>query len=177
MKKLIALTLATAALLSMTGCSKEALDNVSTMIEAGGRDYGDTITNEIGETQKNTFFSTTVNSVDFVNEVGEYYLDDGYEFACVNVTVENIYNMTIPMGYGDFYIKWGEGENDWDGATYKSDLADDIYGEMFDLEKDEDYTATLYFAVPADRSGDLQLVYEELYDDDFVGSTYIINLE
>ncbi len=177
MKKIIAMTLAAAAALSLTGCSKESLDNVSTFIEAGGRDYGNTIINEIGEAQKNTFFISTVEDVDFAAEVGDYYVDEGYEFVCVEVTVENCFTETIPMGYADFYIRWGEGEDEMETPSYADDLAADIYGEEFYLEIGEDYTGTLYFVVPTERSGDLQLVYEELYEDDFIGSTYIIELE
>lgn len=177
MKRIIALTMAAAAVLSLTGCSKENLENVSNFIEAGGRDYGDTITNKIGEAQRNTFFFTTVNDVEFTNEVGDYYVDDGYEFACVDVTVQNCFNQTIPMGYGDFYIRWGEGEEDWDTPAYYDDMSEDAYEYSFELEVGEDYTGVLYFVVPTERADKLQLVYEELYEDDFVGSTYIIELE
>lgn len=176
MKKIIAAALAAAAMLSVTGCA-DGLSNVSTFIEAGGRDYGDTIINKIGEAQRNTFFFTTVNEVNFTNEVGDYYLDDGYEFVCVDVTVKNCYNQIIPMGYSDFYIRWGEGDENWDVPAYYDDLADDAYEYSFELAVGEDYTGVLYFVVPTERDDKLQLIYEELYEDDFVGSTYIIELE
>ncbi len=176
MKRIIATTLTAAAVLSLTGCS-DGLGNISTFIEAGGRDYGDTITNEIGEAQKNTFFITTVNDVEFTNEVGDYYVDDDYEIVCVDVTVENCFSETIPMGYSDFYIRWGEGDENWDTPAYYDDISEDAYEYSFELEVGEDYTGVLYFVIPAERADKLQLVYEELYEDDFIGSTYIINLE
>ncbi len=178
MKKILAAILAAASLLSMCGCSEETKQEVEKFIEAEGREYGKTYTAYIGEAQENTFFSTVVNEVAFKDTVGDYYSEDeNLDFACVNVTVENITKDTIPMACYDFYIRWGTGEDQLANASYAADLADDVYGEMFDLESGKDYTATLYFLVPKDSHDNLQLVYEEYYDDDFVGSTYIINLD
>ncbi len=183
MKKIIAVIAAVAAALSLAGCSKENLDNLSTFVEAGGRDYGDIITNEIGEAQRNTFFVSTVNDVEFMDEVGDYYVDGGYEFVAVDITVKNIFNQSIPMTNGDFYVCWSDTEigwgsdyEDWNGPCEEY-IAEDAYEDDFTLSVGEDYTGTLYFTIPTERSGKLKLVYEELYDDDFVGSTYIINLE
>ncbi len=176
MKRIALIMAAALAALSLTGCSKESLDNISTFVEAGGRDYGDTITSEIGESQKNTFFSTTVNKVEFAQEIGDYYVDEGYEFVLIDTTVINCFSQNIPMGNTDFYIKWGEGEDDWDGPCGDY-IAENAYKDEFTLAVGEDYNGVLYFIAPTERSDKLQLVYEELYEDDFVGSKYIINLE
>ena len=109
MKKLFAAVAALIMLLSVTGCSKEALDNVSQFIEASGRDYGKTYTAKIGEEQKNSFFTTVVNSVEIKDEVNGYVPDEGYEFACVNITVKNIFDEKIIMGCGDFEIAYNCG--------------------------------------------------------------------
>lgn len=176
MKKLIAAILATACVLTTSACSDEQQENVSKFFEAEGRAYGKTYTAEIGEKQENSFFSTVVNTVTFADTVGDYYLEDGLEFACVNITVKNTFGEEIPMGIGDFYIAWGEGDDECTGAEYAEDLADDLYEDEFTLAKNEEYTGTLYFAVPVDVRDDLVFVYEEYYEDDFVGNTYKINL-
>lgn len=176
MKKLFAAMAASVMLLSVTGCSKEALDNVSQFIEASGRDYGGTYTAKMGEEQKNSFFTTIVNSVELKDEVNGYVPDEGYEFVCVNITVKNIFGEQIIMGCGDFEIAWGDDEDERDVPAYAEDLSADLYPDQFYLEKNEKFTGTVFFTVPVDRDGDLKFIYEELYDDDFEGSTYIIEL-
>ena len=176
MKKLIAAVIAATCILTTSACSEEQQENVSKFFESEGRAYGKTYPAEIGEKQENSFFSTVVNTVTFADTVGDYYLDSGLEFACVNITVKNTFSEEIPMGIGDFYIAWGEGEDERTGAEYAADLADDLYGYEFTLAKNEEHTGTLYFAIPIDVRDDLVFVYEEFYDDEFVGNTYKINL-
>ncbi len=176
MKRTFALLAAMVMALSATGCSKETMNNVSQFIEASGRDYGRTYTAKMGEEQKNSFFTTVVNSVEIRNQVNGYVPGEGFEFVCINITVKNIFDDEIIMGCGDFEIAWGDDEDERDIPSYADDLSDDLYPDQFYLDKNETFTGTVFFTVPVDRDGDLQFIYEELYDDEFEGSTYIIEL-
>lgn len=165
MKKIAAVILAAVCAISAGGCSVKK-----------EREQGKIYTAKVGEVQENTYFSTVVNSVRFSESEGGYVPNEGNEFVCVDLTVENITETAIPMGCYDFYIRWGEGASERDKAVYEDGLAWDMYDLEFSLDAGRSYTATLYFAVPVGKRDALQLVYEEYFDDDFVGCTYVVEL-
>ncbi len=181
MKKIFAIMAAAVLVLSMTGCSKdsvsEAIDDVSQFVEADGRDYGGTKTAEIGKTLKNSFFSMKVNSVYAADEIGEFYLDDdSYEIVCVNVTATNIWGDTINVGTYDYVLRYGEGEEDYCSSSDEiGEGLETSYPYSVDIADKETVTGDIFFVVPADAT-DLKLEYLEVYEDDFEGSVYQINL-
>ena len=182
MKRAIAFVAAAVMAVSLTGCSKDgvsnAIDEVSQFVEADGRDYGNTKTAEIGETLKNSFFTMKVNSVYSTDSYNEFYLDEGStsEIVVVNVTAENIFGEVINVGTYDYVLRYGEGEDDYCDSTDEIAVGlDTAYPDSMDIEDGESVTGDIFFVVPADAT-DLKLEYLEVYDDDFEGSTYQINL-
>ena len=181
MKRYFAIFAAAVMALAMTGCSTDGMsdvaDAVSQFVEADGRDYGGTKTAEIGDTLENSFFSMKVNSVYAADSVGEYYLDDdSYEIICVNVTATNTWGDTINVGTYDYVLRYGEGEEDYCSSTDAiAGDAETAYPYSQDIGDKEALTGDIFFVVPAD-AGELKLEYLEVYEDDFEGSVYQINL-
>lgn len=150
---------------------------VSQFLEANGREYGKTYTAKIGEKISNEFFSMTVNEAYKMTSVSGYTPDDkGYEFLCVNVTSENIFSEPINVGAYDFTVRWGDGEEDFDYAIQEEDdFGYDIYPYGADLAQFESVTGNVYFLVPKNAT-DIKFEYLEIYEDDFSGNTYQIDL-
>lgn len=165
---------------SGSGSSSETfLDKASKFLEADGRGYGKEHSAEIGETLKNEFFSLKVTDVYRYSSMGEYLPDEGYDFVAVNITVGNIFSESIPVGSYDYVLRWGEGdENSFEafqmGNTH-TDYDLRFFPDDVELSVGTSKSGYVIFQAPSD-STELTLEYLEVYEDDFEGNTYHINL-
>lgn len=189
-KKVTAAAVLCAAAVLAAGCSGKTastgsggvLSDVQKFVEADGRDYGKNFTAEIGETQKNTFFSLSVDKAVRLSSLAGYLPSEGFDYLAVSVSVKNISDKTIPMGVGDFVIRWADGDDGKD-VPFTMEGEDNSYGftdypDSFELTPaggDSKFSGWLYFEIPKDAM-DVKLEYLEVYDDEFEGSTYQINL-
>ncbi len=144
MKKLI---LAAAFMLALSGCS----------VKTEGA---------VGETLKTMFFDITVNSAYKADELNEMKpMDEGNNFAVVNVTVKNTTDEAIPMGGVDFVCRWGTGkeECDYPMSVYSHEnLTGEDLSEEYTLQKGETVTGNLVYIVP-ESSTSFQLQTTETY--------------
>ncbi len=163
---------------SLVGCGSDPVSEVSKFLEAGGREYGKTTTNEMNEEQKNSFFALKVTEAYRHSSLGGYIPDEGYDFLAVKVYTRNIFTESIPMSCYDYNIRWGDGENEFAGAQ-SLDTANGYgyndYPEETSLSIGGEKEGYIYFSIPKDAA-DLRLEYIEVYEDDFEGSTFYINI-
>ena len=159
--------------------SETFLDKASKFLEADGRGYGKEHTAEMGETLENEFFSLKVTEAYRYSSMGDYVPEDGYDYVAVNITVKNIFTDKIPVGNYDYVLRWGEGDDnsfeayDTEGLEIYYDL--DLFPDDTELSIGASKSGYVIFEAPSDSTG-LQLEYVEVYDDDFEGNTYRINL-
>ena len=99
------------ALLVMTGvcagCS--AANDAMNAVQAQGRDYGQTIELEAGDTMSTAFFDMTVNSATYASEIDGYVPSSDTDiFLVVNITVKNTFDSSdpIPMSDADFELSY-----------------------------------------------------------------------
>ncbi|MDE7195055.1 MAG: DUF4352 domain-containing protein [Oscillospiraceae bacterium] len=203
MKKIrsAALILAAAMTLTLTACRKDGgvtmnsgdgssssttsnssetfLDKASKFLEADGRGYGKEHTAEIGEVLKNEFFSLKVTEAYRYSSMGDYLPDEGYDFVAVNITVGNIFSESIPVGSYDYVLRWGEGdENSYDAfqvGNLHTSYDINFFPDDTTLSIGASKSGYVIFEAPSD-STELTLEYLEIYEDDFEGNTYHINL-
>ena len=93
MKKVLALLLAIALVLSLAACgggSSSGNTSENTTTEATETVYS------IGDTAKTDVAEVAVTKVEFADSYNDCYPDDGYQFACVTFTFKNIGKNTIP---------------------------------------------------------------------------------
>ncbi len=177
-KKMIPCVLCGVMCLTLTGCNSNPVSEVSKFLEAGGREYGKTTTNEMNEEQKNSFFALKATEAYRHSSLGGYVPDEGYDFLAVKIFTRNIFTESIPMSCYDYNIRWGDGENDFAGAQTldtENGYGYDDYPENTTLAIGREKEGYVYFSIPKDAT-DLRLEYIELYEDDFEGSTFYINL-
>lgn len=159
--------------------SETFLDKASKFLEADGRGYGKEHSAEIGEVLNNEFFSLKVTDVYRYSSMGDYLPDDGFDFVAVNITVGNIFSESIPVGSYDYVLRWGEGEENSFEAFQVGNLHTDYDIRFFPddttLSVGTSKSGYVIFQAPSD-STELTLEYLEVYDDDFEGNTYHINL-
>lgn len=190
MKKFLAGVLALSLVLSMSACGGSGsggegdgasgsgggvVDRVGKMLTAQGREYDKLITGSVGETLTNTFFSFTINDVKAADELDGYTPQtEGNKFIIADVTVKNVADDSIPVGNFDFTILWNTEEelSETDKMAYEV-FTDGMYPDEVDLEKDGTLSGTLVFEIPADVN-EFGIVYDELYDDEFKGNSYVV---
>ncbi len=163
---------------SLTACNSNPVSEVSKFLEAGGREYGKVTTNEMNEEQKNSFFALKVTEAYRHSSLGGYVPDEGHDFLAVKIYTRNTFTESIPMSCYDYNVRWGDGENDYAEAQALDTVNGygyDDYPENTSLAIDRDKEGYVYFSIPKDAI-DLRLEYIELYEDDFEGSTFYINL-
>lgn len=159
--------------------SETFLDKASKFLEADGRGYGKEHSAEIGEELKNEFFSLKVTDVYRYSSMGEYLPDDGFDFVAVNISVGNIFSESIPVGSYDYVLRWGEGdENSFEAfqvGNMHTDYDISFFPDDTTLSVGASKSGYIIFEAPSD-STELTLEYLEVYEDDFEGNTYHINL-
>lgn len=169
LKKLCAIMLVIGVVVSSVGCKS---DDIIDTLQADGREYGQTYNFTEDEIAKTAFFSFYINTVTQSKELEDFSCSDGYQYAIVNVTIENTFTDSNPMFYDDFIVRWGEGEEDWNYAEAK--FVEDQLEDEYTMATKTETTGNLIFVVPDDKK-DLQLEYLEIYEDDFEGNYYIID--
>ena len=177
LKRIAAALLAGCMLAAMSGCSvEEMVSKVGTEVRAGGRDHSKEYTGKDNDVLTNTFFAFNINSSEVLSTVNDYLPDDAaHTFLIVDITVQNVFedDSSIPMSPADFELSWAS----LDGTTI-SPISDDLeLTNQLNAEwtqfKGESKTGKLVFLVPNDIT-EFNLLYKELYEDDFEGSTYTI---
>ena len=98
---------------------------------------------------------------------------EGMDFLSVELSFTNTFPETITMYLTDFYIQWGDGEEQWDEGFAKSFT--DQFSDEWELSPGKTGTGKLYFAVPQGQNR-VKLVYTEIWADGFVGDTYVLTL-
>ncbi len=136
--------------------SETFLDKASKFLEADGRGYGKEHSAEIGEVLKNEFFSLKVTEAYRYSSMGDYLPDEGYDFVAVNITVGNIFDA----------FQVGNLHTSYDISFFPDDT---------NLSVGASKSGYVIFEAPSD-STELVLEYLEVYEDDFEGNTYHINL-
>lgn len=172
MKKWIVMMVLMVLTISLTACDKAVMitDNVTKMVEAQGRDYDHLITARVGETTTNAFFEWTVSSVKTSFDIDGYTPLDGYMYVVADISTTNItYDNNLPLGNYDYLIAWGPGDDEWDWPLIE--FTEGMYPDEVIVEVGKTVEGMLVFLVP-DNVIDVSLIYDEIYDDDFVGNTY-----
>ncbi len=182
-KKLAALLLILSLLAALVGCSTPSglggnsgsdslLDKAAKLLSAEGREYDKLYTASMNEALTNSFFEFTITSASSADELEDYVPQtEGYRFLIADVTVKNVFGETIPVGNYDFYVLWNGGE---DVAYYS--FTDEMYPDDYDLADGESLSGRLVFELPADAA-DIMIGYTEIWDDDFEGNIYLIEIK
>lgn len=181
-KKLIAILLCLSLMFSFAACGGSGNDvinslasSVDTAIKAQGREYENLIIQQIGETTANSFFEWTVKSVRVEkNDLGGYPPSEGTIYLIADILVTNIFTRPVPVGSYDYIIVWGDGDGEYDYAYQQ--FYDEMFPDDITLEVGESVQGEVVFEVPI-TAETASIIYEEIYDDDFVGNTYCVNVD
>lgn len=138
MKKLIRAFVAAAAVMSLAGCKEEVK-----ILEA-----------EAGTPLSTMFFDYTVNNAYTETTLADKSTFEGYQFLIVDLSVANTTDSTISMSDADFWISWGDGEEDYDAplSAYGEDpLVTNELESVYEIATGSDVRGSLVFIVPGDH--------------------------
>lgn len=171
MKKLSLLAVLLLAVGTCSGCF--AAESAATVIQAQGREYGQTIELSEGDIMSTAFFDMTVNSAQFLPEIDGYIpAEETDQFLVVNITVENTFDDTDPLPMSDADFELGYNGADETGTIFPEDeFAVDQLPAEYEIEENGTVTGNLIYVVPGDAE-DFQIYYYDLWSDDFEGNTY-----
>lgn len=148
----------------------EVIDDVATAMQADGRDYGETFELTTDDVMESAFFDMNINSIRLTKELEDYVTEDGWTFMVVNVTIENTFDMEIPMSDADFALLWGEDEGTYPDMDFVDALPQEYY-----IGVGESETGNLIYIIP-DSETEFILEYYDLWDDDFEGNTFNMHI-
>ncbi len=187
MKKIFALLMAAAVILTATGCGGNTDSESGSSADNGSSDSSASVVDEkleeakktgaIGEILTNRFFSMSVSEAYKLNSVSGYIPNDpNYEYLCVKMSVISRSAETINVGAYDFEAVWGEeGSLESAPAIEQEDFGFNKYPDSVDIEYLEPVRGNVFFMVPKDAEN-LQLQYAEVFDTEAVGNIYRIDL-
>ena len=171
-RKILALLAAVVMIATLGGCA--AVEAAGRWLESGGRSSGQTHIASAPETQANSFFALTVNDAYMVSTLDGYYPEyvQG-AFLVVDITVENVLDLDepMPMYTTDFLLSW-EGCDDPEVSYVK--FSDMQLEDEWEMDYGEQVRGCLVFDCPSDVT-EFSLIFEEIWEDDFVGDTYVMN--
>lgn len=155
--------------------ASDLVSRADKMLKAQGREYDNLYTAALKEKLKTPFFEFTVNSAETADELAGYSpLEEGDKFVVVNITVTSVFEEDdIPVGNYDFTILWGDTEETSGEDVAFEEFMDGMYPDEVMLSNGETLTGDLVFEVPADQTT-LAISYLEVWDDEFVGDTYLV---
>lgn len=180
-KKLVAL-LAT-ALLVFAGCSNKvpanqpvdvkSIDDTGNKVEVSddGRQTGGYFEGKVKEKMSSSFFDFTVIGYEQVETFDSLTPAEGNILLKLDVEVTNTFGEDIPMFSSDFFLEYGDGDEDYTFAN--EEIAGVMPGE-YTLADKETGTYIMVFEVPADKT--YSFTYMEVYEDDFVGNYLVVAL-
>ena len=146
------------------------LDNLSTAMQAGGRDYGQTYDLTQNDVMHSVFFDLKVNSVATAIDLEDYTLEGtDYVFLIVNVSITNTFDQDDPMSYADFPVLWGNVE-DGDGC-YPDYEFSTAFPQQYTIAVGETVEGDLIYEVPKNAESVI-LQYYDLWSDEFEGDTF-----
>ena len=137
------------------------------VIAACGRDSAQTYLREAGQTLSTSFFDFTIIAIKTQASYADLALaESDHHFLTAEVVVKNTFAETIPVGNYDFSLVWEGGP-----ANAHLYAAEGMYPDQIDLAPKESLAGTLVFEVPK-TAQKCQIVYKEIWDDHYEGSTY-----
>lgn len=125
----------------------------------------------LGDTMSSVFFDFTVTDAFSCKSYEGYTAAEDWTLIVATLTVQNTYTQTLPMGYYDFQIQWGEGDEDYDYPL--AVFCDAQFPDEYELLINESRTGVLVYEVPADTQ-DYSVSYLEVYDNDETGDVYFV---
>lgn len=138
-----------------------------------GREVNGYAEGKIGEAVQTSWFTFTVNSVEFADEYAGKTPAEGNEFVVANITVVNTFNDTLPMGNYDFQIQWGEGDGDY-GYGIEEIFTDTMMPYEYELEKGDSLTGDVVYEIPKVEDGSYSISFLEIYEDDQEGNVFFV---
>lgn len=151
--------------LFFTGCQSDTWN----------REHGKSYSAGEQEYLTTSFFKYAVLSAETADIVEGYKAkNEGETFLIVKTSIKSVFKKDIPMSIYDFELKWGKSDDD---MTYaEENFADGQFSDNWTISPEETSDGNLIFVVPADEKN-FSLVYQENWDDGFVGNTYSINFK
>ena len=117
---------------------------------------------EVGAVQSTDYFDMVVTDAFSVDEIGDFYLDEGWTFLGVNTTITNTSAEAIEAGAYYFCAYWGEGgEDEFSYAVEEAEIVDMPIST--ELAAGESISGIMYFIVPADTA--LTFEYTDFYSE------------
>lgn len=95
-------------------------------------------------------------------------------FLIVDASVKSVFGKDIPMSIYDFEIRWGKSDDDVSYA--EESFTDEQFSDSWVISPEETSDGKLIFVVPA-KEKKFSLVYQENWEDGFVGNTYSIDFK
>jgi hypothetical protein len=138
MKKMIRTIVAAAAVMSLAGCKEEVR-----ITEA-----------EACTPLATMFFDYTVNDAYTETTLADKTTHEDYQFLVVDLTVRNSTDSTISMSDADFWVSWGESEDEYDApiSAYGEDpVVEGELASVYEVSPAEEVRGNLVFIVPTGK--------------------------
>jgi len=138
------------------------------------RPHGQTFTYDVTDTLTTAFFQLKIGEVEITRNLNDYVPEDrqaillSFDLSVKNLTIES-----LPMSYADFQLIIKD-ETGKDQTLYPLEpFIEEQFPDTYTLEKGKIKSGLLVFQIPKNLK-QCQLLYEEIYEDDFKGNRHLV---
>jgi len=138
------------------------------------RPHGQTFTYEATDSLTSVFFQLEIDEVKVTRNLNDYVPEDRQAILIAfALSVENLTSESLPMSYADFQLIIKD-ETGKEQTLYPLEpFIDEQFPDTYNLEVGKPMSGLLVFQIPK-KLKQCQLLYEEIYEDDFKGNRHLV---
>ena len=139
-----------------------------------GRMIGGSVRGRLIDEFTTAFFAFQARKAEYATSIEEEHTPMAtYIYLAVELTIEGVYDKSVPMWTSDFVLRWADGDQGYGYPIEK--LSESQMSDTFYLRLGDSITKQLVFEVPETLEGvEYSLSYLEYYADDVEGNTFYI---
>ena len=140
------------------------------------RPHDQVLTYELTDTLTSAFFTLEIGNFEATRNLNDYVPEDRQAiFLALDLTIENTTKDSLPMSYADFRLVYKDTSGKEQFLYPLQNFLENQLPDTFTLKKDESQSGLLVFQIPKNLK-ECQFLYEEVYEDDFIGNRHLITI-
>jgi hypothetical protein len=138
------------------------------------RPHGQTLTYGVTDSLTSVFFQLEIDEVKVTRNLSDFVPEDRQAMLLAfDLSLENLTSDSLPMSYADFQLIIQD-ETGKEQILYPLEpFIDGQFPDTYNLEVSKPMSGLLVFQIPKNLK-QCQLLYEEIYEDDFKGNRHLV---
>lgn len=140
------------------------------------RPNGETLAYQVTDTVITAFFQLKIERTMVTRNLNDYIpVERNALLLALDLMIENRSDNTLPMSYADFQLIYKDDSGKEQILYPLEPFLEMQFPDTYTIGKNDIKSGTLVFQIPKDLQ-QIQLQYQEIYEDDFQGNRHLIEI-